>query len=65
MKERIQSRVYQAAQNLGGQTIYGNSLQFLGYGVQGIARNAMGFTSRVTLCLSFFLNEMRIIVFIA
>ena len=65
MKERPWSRVYPAAQNLGGQRIYGNSLQFLGCGVQSIAKNIMEFANRVTLSLSFFLNEMGIIVVIA
>ena len=65
MKKRAQSRVCPAAQNLGGQRIYGNSLQVLGCGVQGIAKNIMEFAKRVTLSLSFFLNEMGIIAVIA
>lgn len=40
--------------NLGEQRMYGNSFQFLDDGVQGIHRNIMQFTSRVTLSLIFF-----------
>ena len=65
MKERAQSRVYPAAQKLGGQRIYVNLLHVLGCGVQGIAENLMEFAKRVTLSLSFFLNEIGIIAVIA